>query len=233
MIDRPIVVSSVAMSLDGRIDDSSHERLILSNDQDMRAVHMLRAGLDAILVGAGTLRADDPRLLVNPEDLREERIRRGLSPDLMKVTLTRNGDLSPELKFFTTGSSEKIVYCPERIANDLQQTLGNLATVVSFPGGDVDPDFLLKDLYKRGIRRLLVEGGESVHTLFLQAGLVDELRVAVAPFFIGDAEAPRFVGIGEFPNDARHRMHLAAVEMLGDMAVLHFKPNSNTSELGG
>jgi len=80
----------------------------------------------------------------------------------------------------------------------------------------------LKDLFARGVRTLLIEGGTTVNTLFLSAGLVDELRLAVAPFFVGDAGAPRFVGAGRFPHDSGRRMTLTKMERLGDVVVLWY-----------
>jgi 5-amino-6-(5-phosphoribosylamino)uracil reductase len=68
----------------------------------------------------------------------------------------------------------------------------------------------------------MVEGGTAVHTLFLTAGLVDELHLVVAPFFVGDADAPRFVAAGAFPHDVRHRMRLAELRMVDDVALLRF-----------
>src|SRR6266536_1240930 len=76
---------------------------------------------------------------------------------------------------------------------------------------------VLADLVARGLRRLMVEGGGSVHRQFLAAGLADELGLAVAPFFVGDAHAPRFVGDGPFPWDSRNRMTLAEVRRIGDV----------------
>jgi 5-amino-6-(5-phosphoribosylamino)uracil reductase len=68
----------------------------------------------------------------------------------------------------------------------------------------------------------MVEGGASVLTNFLQAGLADELVLAVAPFFIGDSAAPRFVNAGHFPWTPGHRARLASVTSAGDMAVLRY-----------
>ena len=79
--------------------------------------------------------------------------------------------------------------------------LAAVATVAA-AGDPLDPARVLADLAGRGVRRLMVEGGTAMHTLFLTAGLVDELQLVVAPLFVGDPAAPRFVAAGAFPHDA-------------------------------
>lgn len=222
MTSRPYVLLSCAMSLDGYIDDTTAQRLLLSNAEDFDRVDEVRAGCDAILIGATTLRRDNPRLLVNSPKRRAARVARGLPAYPLKVTLTSHGDLDPELKFWHHGGA-KVVYCPNSAADQLRGRLGQLADVVGL-GGTVELDALVEDLAARGVRRLMVEGGGTIHTQFLTAGLVDELQLAVAPFFVGDAAAPRFVNPGRFPFDAAHRMALAEARSIGDIALLRYVP---------
>ncbi|HEX5189453.1 MAG TPA: dihydrofolate reductase family protein, partial [Streptosporangiaceae bacterium] len=103
-MERPYVVLSCAMSLDGYIDDRSGEPLRLSGAEDIDRVDELRAGCDAILVGAGTIRADDPLLLLRSEARREARIARGARPDPVRVVISASGDLDPAARIFTTGA---------------------------------------------------------------------------------------------------------------------------------
>jgi 5-amino-6-(5-phosphoribosylamino)uracil reductase len=81
---------------------------------------------------------------------------------------------------------------------------------------------LLADLAGRGVARLMVEGGTAMHTLFLTTGVVDELQLVVAPFFVGEEQAPRFVGPGRFPHGAVHRMRLAEARPIGDLVLLRY-----------
>jgi len=185
------VVLSAAVSLDGALDDRSPRRLILSGPEDLDAVDELRAGCDAILVGAGTVRADNPRLLVRSERRRAARVSRGLPPTPARVVLTRRGDLDPGAAVFA-GGPPPLLLCGEL------------------------PD-VLADLTGRGVRRLLVEGGAGVLTAVLAAGLADELRLAVAPVFVGDATAPRFLGPA-----AGERRRLLDVTAAGDTVVLRY-----------
>ncbi|WP_440074150.1 RibD family protein [Streptosporangium sp. OZ121] len=230
MGERPYVLLSCAMSVDGYIDDVTPHRLLLSNDEDFDRVDAVRATCDAILVGAGTVRRDDPRLLVRSPERGRERVARGLPPSPAKVTLTVTGDLDPNAAFFTAGDAEKIVYAAPAAVAKLAGRLGGAAEVVDAgapgdggDGGDtVDLGRVLSDLHGRGVRRLMVEGGTSVHTRFLREDLVDELHLVVAPFFVGDPAAPRFVLGGDFPRDRRRRMDLAEVRKMGDVTLLRY-----------
>jgi 5-amino-6-(5-phosphoribosylamino)uracil reductase len=94
-------------------------------------------------------------------------------------------------------------------------------------GQEVDLGFVLDDLAGRGVRRLMVEGGGAIHTQFLAAGLVDEIHLAVAPFFVGDSTAPRFVSDATFPQSPANRMHLAEAKQIGDVVLLRYLPGDS------
>ncbi len=221
MTERPHVLLSVAVSVDGYIDDTTDQRLSLSNDADFDRVDEVRAGVDAILVGAGTIRRDNPRLLIRSAARREERLTRGLPESPVKVTLTGRGDLDPTARFFTAGQVEKIVYTANPAADRTRERLAGVASVVD-AGDPLDLGLLLADLASRGVRRLMVEGGGAIHTQFLTAGLADEIHLVIAPFFVGDPAAPRFVGNGPFPHHPGHRMELAEVRRIGDVVLLRY-----------
>jgi 5-amino-6-(5-phosphoribosylamino)uracil reductase len=219
--DRPYTLLSCGMSLDGYLDSADVPRLALSNDSDFDRVDAVRAASDAILVGAATVRADNPRLLVRSAARRTERAARGLPESPVKVTVTRRGDLDADAAFFCTGTGEKLVYCPTAVAPALRARLGSVATVVD-AGWQVDMRDVSKDLSGRGIGRLMVEGGGTVHTQFLTADIADELQLVVAPLFVGDSRSRRFVGDGRFPWHADRRATLAEVRQIGDVALLRY-----------
>jgi 5-amino-6-(5-phosphoribosylamino)uracil reductase len=137
------------------------------------------------------------------------------------VTVTAEGDLDPGAQFFSTGDCDKLVYCASRSAGRTGELLDGLATVID-GGPDVSMRGLSEDLHRRGVRRLMVEGGGTVHTQFLTEGIADELQLAVAPLFVGDSRAPRFVGDGEFPWCAENRAALVEVRPIGDVVLLRY-----------
>jgi 5-amino-6-(5-phosphoribosylamino)uracil reductase len=210
------------MSIDGYVDDAEAERLLLSNDADFDRVDAVRAGCDAILVGATTVRQDNPRLLVRSPERRADRVAQGLHPTPLKVTVTSSCDLDPGARFFAAGDVDKLVYCATPSLGRAAARLGAVATVVD--GGDpVDLWRVSADLHRRGVRRLMVEGGGSMHTQFLTEGLVDELQLVVAPFFVGDSRAPRFVSDGAFPWGPKRRAVLAEVRQIDDVVLLRYQ----------
>ena len=167
----------------------------------------VRAGVDAILVGAGTVRADDPRLQVRSAARRAARVARGEPETPLRVVLAGRRPSTP----------------PPACSED------GGALVLQDPP---DVDAVLTELAARGVRRLLVEGGTAVHTAFLAADAVDELHLAVAPLLVGDG--PRFVHPAVFRPDAcgwwgghrgRHRRAAlrqagAVTERAGDRELL-------------
>ncbi|MTE11944.1 RibD family protein [Nocardia aurantiaca] len=223
---RPHVMLSVAVSIDGYIDDAGPERLLLSNAADFDRVDALRADSDAILIGAETLRRDNPRLLVNSADRRLRRVAAGKPEYPVRVIVTAGGDLDPDLRFWHSGG-ERLVYTTDSGATRIGDRLAGLAEVVSL-GAAIEFDALLDDLGKRGLERLMVEGGGSIHTALLSAGLADEVWMAVAPVVVGDPAAPRFLGPAAFPGGPHHRMQLADVGRVGDIALLRYLPKEDS-----
>jgi len=221
MPERPYTLLSCALSIDGYLGSATPRRLELSNDADFDRVDAVRASCDAILVGAATVRNDNPRLLVRSQERRRQRAARGLAPLPMKVTVTSRCELNPGADFFTAGETEKLVYCKSERVGDARSRLGPVATVID--GGEpVKMRRLSEDLGDRGVQRLMVEGGGKMHTQFLTDNLVDELQLVVAPFFVGDSRATRFVADGHFPWNPDRRATLAEVRQLGDVVLLRY-----------
>jgi 5-amino-6-(5-phosphoribosylamino)uracil reductase len=221
MLDRPYTLLSCALSIDGYLGSAVQRQLALSNAADLDRVDAVRASCDAILVGAGTVRNDNPRLLVHSKARRDERTARGLAPSPIRVTVTERVELDASADLFTTGDTETLVYVASRRVVDAGSRLGSLATVVD--GGDpIEMRTISEDLAARGVQRLMVEGGGQVHTQFLTDNLADELQLVVAPLFVGDSRAPRFVSDGRFPWHPDRRATLAEVRQIGDVALLRY-----------
>jgi 5-amino-6-(5-phosphoribosylamino)uracil reductase len=95
----------------------------------------------------------------------------------------------------------------------------------------VDLADVVADLKERGVGCLMVEGGGRIHTQFLTQGLADELHLVVAPFFVGDSRANRFVDAGAFPWNPSHRAHLAETRQIGDVVLLRYALSSRFAEV--
>ncbi|MFC9932405.1 dihydrofolate reductase family protein [Streptomyces sp. NPDC127190] len=218
----PYVLLSAAVSLDGYLDDTGPDRLLLSSPADFDRVDAVRASVDAILIGAGTIRADNPRLLVNSAERRAARVAAGRPEYPLKVTVTASGDLDPGANFWHTGG-DKVVYTTDRGAERAAGLLGGTADVVAL-GPGLDWRLLLKHLYEvRGVRRLMVEGGGQVHTQLLQQGLADELQLVLAPLFVGDPAAPRLFGPGGYQPG---RLRLTETRRIEDVVLMRYEPTA-------
>ena len=164
------------MSIDGYLATATEKRLLLSNDADFDRVDAVRAASDAILVGAATVRKDNPRLLVRTQARRDERVAKGLTPSPIKVTVTRQAQLDECANFFAAGDNEKLVYCASGALAQARKRFGHVSTVVD-GGRRVDMHEVTEDLYARGVQRLMVEGGGA-----------DQDRVASGPDGVNPVE---------------------------------------------
>ena len=190
MPSRPYVLLSCATSADGYLDDASPRRLILSGPADLDRVDEVRAGCDAIMVGARTVRKDNPRLLIRDPRRRARRAARGLPQHPARVTLTATGDLDPRANFFAPGAP-RLVYCATPARSRAQASLGDSAVLID-AGCPVSLDVILEDLAERSVARLLVEGGAHLLAEFLAQDLAHEFHLAIAPFFLAPPNsAPR------------------------------------------
>lgn len=220
-MNRPYVTLSCAMSMDGYLDSASPAKLAMSNAEDFDRVDQLRAESDAIMVGASTVRRDDPRVLVRSDERRSARCAAGRPSSPIKVTVTASGDLPPQSAFFSAGDVEKIVYCPRGSARTIARRLGGVATVIPLGPRVVMTD-VVESLAERGVERLMVEGGGRLLTQFLVDELADELQLVIAPFFVGESAAPRFVEAGRFPWTSARRATLADAHRIGDVVMLRY-----------
>ncbi|AYN40593.1 5-amino-6-(5-phosphoribosylamino)uracil reductase [Streptomyces dangxiongensis] len=218
----PYVLLSAAVSLDGFLDDTGPERLLLSGPADFDRVDAVRASVDAILIGAGTIRADNPRLLVNSAERRAARVAAGRPAYPLKVTVTASGDLDPGAHFWHTGG-DKLVCTTDAGAARAARLLGGTADVVAL-GPALDWRVLLEHLHDvRGVGRLMVEGGGQVHTQLLQQDLADELQLVLAPLLVGDPAAPRLFGPGAYQGG---RLRLTDTRRIEDVVLMRYEPTA-------
>jgi 5-amino-6-(5-phosphoribosylamino)uracil reductase len=221
MAERPYTLLSCAVSLDGCLDDATEQRLLLSNEADLDRVDAVRASCDAILVGAGTVRADDPRLAVRASERRARRVAEGRPPTPRKVTLTRHPGLDPTAAMFVGGDGDPLVYCATSAVTATRERLGKAATVVD-AGRSPRVGWVSADLGERGVRRLMVEGGAQVLAQFLEAGVADELQLVVAPVLVGERGVPRLGADPRMPGGGRQRADLAEVRRIEDLVLLRY-----------
>ena len=179
-----LVIGQIGQSLDGRIATEDGHSHYVTGPADIRRLHRLRALVDAVVVGAGTVAADNPRLTVQDVE--------GENP--VRVVLDPHGRLSPDRAVFCDGAARTLVI---RLATDPQPEPSSDGDLLELPadvpdrtdaeggGGSFAPAMVLEALRARGLRRILVEGGGVTVSRFLQAGALTRLHVTVAPMLIG------------------------------------------------
>jgi diaminohydroxyphosphoribosylaminopyrimidine deaminase/5-amino-6-(5-phosphoribosylamino)uracil reductase len=171
--DGCFVLGRIAQSLDGRIATASGASRWISGSADLEHTHRLRALFDAIVVGAGTVRADDPQLTT----------RRVPGPSPVRVVIDTNRRLDARYQIFRGGPPTLLCTAAD---TDGPDQLGD-AQVVRLPrdGAYVDPAAVLTALVARGLRRVFIEGGGLTVSRFLTSGMLDRLHVTVAPLLLG------------------------------------------------
>jgi len=212
---RPFVTLSYAQSLDGSIAARPGRPLALSGPQSMAFTHSLRALHDAILVGIGTVLADNPRLSV--------RLVAGRSPQ--PVIVDSRLRFPPYADLLRNGRAPWIATSHEADPQRQETLEAAGARVLRLPGqnGWVDLTALLNHLGQQGVNHLMVEGGAQIITSFLASRLVDQMVLTIAPLLVGGLRVVDFLG----PSPLRRfpRLRHLSYQQLGDDLVLRGQPD--------
>ncbi|WP_342078666.1 bifunctional diaminohydroxyphosphoribosylaminopyrimidine deaminase/5-amino-6-(5-phosphoribosylamino)uracil reductase RibD [Yoonia sp. SS1-5] len=205
--DRPFVTLKLACSLDGRIATAAGESQWITGPQARRAVHMMRARHDAVMVGAGTVRADDPSLTVR--DL-------GITRQPARVVISREGRLPENAKMLRDGATPPVYLCHQAGADVSAWTArGAVSLPCDVAAGQVDPASALAALAAQGITRVFCEGGGMLGAALLAAELVDELVVFNAGMIIGAEGIPGLGAMGVDQLARSPRFRLDRVQQMG------------------
>ena len=230
---RPFVTAKFAASLDGRIAATSGDSQWVSGPEALDWVHRVRPTLDAILVGVGTILADDPQLTARPDGWPAER---GPVPQPLRVVLDSRGRTPPGARVLKGLESSKTLICTTRAApagwRAEVEAAGAEAAMLPEREGRVALGPMLELLGgERGIVSLLVEGGGEVHGAFFDAGLVDKVQAVIAPVVIGGDAQAAVRGAGAARMADAVRLERATVERLGnDLLVTGYPPSRRRGE---
>ncbi|MFI9778695.1 RibD family protein [Streptomyces sp. NPDC051956] len=225
MANRPRVLLSVAVSLDGFTDDAVERSPLLTDASDHARADRLRADADAIVVTGDVLFKDDPQLRVDCPGLRAERIATGRPEHPLKVVFATGPHLEPGLTFWRTGDA-RAVYASDADSTALAAMLDGRAEVTA-TGPEPDLAAMLDHLGLQGVRSVLVEGGALAGRL-LAENLVDELRVCVVPLLLGGTGAARFLDTADLTVAPGKRLALIDSAPVGDAVVLRYAPKAAT-----
>lgn len=217
-MNRPFIFINSAMSADGKISSIDHRQIKISGKNDRIRVDELRASSDAIMVGVGTVLADDPGLRIRSTHLCEERKNRGLNEQPMRVIADSKARTPHHAQILGEGCLIAVSHiAPEERLCRLQAA----CEIIRCGREIVDLRELTRELYDRGIKRLMVEGGARLNWSMIELGLVDELYVYIGGLVIGGDKAPTLVdGLGfqsSFP-----KLRLQSLQRVDDGALLRW-----------
>lgn len=212
---------NAATSVDGKLSTREREQVAISGPEDFERVDRIRARSDAVLVGVGTVLADDPGLTVTSEDRRQERVARGEPPNPARVVADSRARTPVDAEV-VDDAAETYLLVSAAAPTDRRDRLSERGvTLVETETERVDLASALNRLETHGVERLMVEGGGEVIASLFGADLVDELTQFVGPMVIGGREAPTLAdGDGVVDPDAFPRLSLDAVERLDGGVVL-------------
>ncbi|ABR54565.1 2,5-diamino-6-hydroxy-4-(5-phosphoribosylamino)pyrimidine 1-reductase [Methanococcus vannielii SB] len=214
----PHVISNVGMTLDGKLATVSNDSRI-SSENDLKRVHELRKEVDGILVGIGTILKDDPRLTVHkvPAVPKENPIRIVVDSSLRIPMTARvlNSDAKTIIATTKPSSNEK----DEKI----RKLISMGVTVIQTGAKKVNLKDLMNELYKQGIKKILLEGGGTLNFGMFKENLISEIRVYVAPKIFGGSNAPTYVdGEGFKTVEDSPKLELKNHYILDDGIILEY-----------
>jgi diaminohydroxyphosphoribosylaminopyrimidine deaminase/5-amino-6-(5-phosphoribosylamino)uracil reductase len=174
---RPMTVGHLGQSLDGFIATHAGESQYVTGEENIRHLHRMRALCDAVVVGAGTVAADDPQLTT----------RHVSGPSPVRVVLDPTRRLADHYRVFNDDSADTLYVCGRSYAGEGETHVGRATMVaVDDSAAGLDVTEVLRLLRARGCHRIFVEGGGVTVSMFLEANLLDRLQIAIAPLLIGD-----------------------------------------------
>jgi len=212
---------NAAVSVDGKLSSRRREQIAISGEDDFDRVDELRATSDAVMVGVGTVLADDPSLTVKDASRRERRVARGESANPARVVADSRIRTPPDAAVLDDQGDSYLLVSEAAPTEFITQMETAGATVLTAGEDRVDLDSALRALESAGIERLFVEGGgELIFSLF-EASLVDRLSVFVGSFLIGGRDAPTLAD-GEGFVEAFPSLELVDVERLDGGVLLEY-----------
>ena len=215
-MNRPFIFINSAMSADGKISSFERSRVRISGQADRARVDLLRAESDAVMVGVGTVLADDPGLRVKSADLREARRAKGWPEDPLRIIADSRARTPLSARVLGPGC---LVAVSRSAPQERVDRLSSKCEIIVCGEEQVDLHELFSRLVERGIKHLMVEGGATLNWSLLKLGLVDELYVYMGAMLIGGENAPTLVDGPGF-KDNFPRLTLRDVQRLDEGVLL-------------
>ncbi|MEL4305224.1 2,5-diamino-6-(ribosylamino)-4(3H)-pyrimidinone 5'-phosphate reductase [Methanococcoides sp. LMO-2] len=217
---RPFIFINSAMSADGKISTKERKQVRISGDVDFDRMDELRATSDAIVVGIGTVLADDPSLTVKSKSRRTARKASGSDEDPIRIVIDSKARTPLDADIFIKGEGKRIIAVSGSAPEDRVKMLQQKALVITAGDEQVDLCALMKELDSMGVKRLMIEGGATLNWAMLSNGLVDEIYSFVGNLLIGGTCAPTLVDGSGFDEDDVLKLDLMGMEKMDEGVLL-------------
>ncbi|MCC7575546.1 MAG: 2,5-diamino-6-(ribosylamino)-4(3H)-pyrimidinone 5'-phosphate reductase [Methanomethylovorans sp.] len=222
-MDRPFIFINSAMSADGKISTRQRKQVRISGSIDFDRMDELRATSDAVMVGIGTVLADDPSLTVKSAQRKAERKAKGFNENPMRVVIDSKARISLEADIFKKGEGERVVVVSSSAPSDNVEALSKQARIIVSGDTTVDLPNAMEQLHRLGIKSLMVEGGATLNWAMLSSGLVDEIYTFVGNVIIGGQTAPTLVDGDGFEDTSTLSLELISAEKMEQGILLKWK----------
>ena len=222
--ERPFVYVNLAMTADGKIATANGQVSCFGSARDEARLYELRSEADAILCGANTVNRHPVDLGPGPDRYRRQRIRNGLSEFPIRVIVSGTGSLEPNAHLFSITSYPIFVLTTRKMRPARRRALEKVADVVkNFGEGSLDVASALSWLHKRGVRRLLSEGGGRLNDALFEARAVDRVHTTICPYLFGGRHAPTLAdGLGRPGLALAHRLILRHRRQVGSELFVEY-----------
>ena len=221
---RPFVAATFAMTLDGKITTKNYSPVDFTSREDKLHLFQQRALGDAVLIGHSTLKHDNVRLGLPDPKMREARVARGQTPYPLRVIISNEGRIDASLKIFQADISPIVIFSTLRMPARYQKTLRKKATLHLSDANEVDLAWMLRQLrHEYGVRTVACEGGATLFRALLEADLVDQLNLTIAPHLFGGASAPTLTGLSKEFLPRSVRCSLTDMRIVGEECFLTYK----------
>ena len=221
---RPFVAVTFAMTVDGKITTKNFSPVDFTSREDKTHLLRQRALGDAVLIGHSTLKHDNVRLGVPDPKMREARVKRRQSEYPLRVIVSNEGRIDSTLNLFKVDISPIVIFSTTRMPARSQKILRQKATLHLSESRTVDLAWMLRQLRRDyGVRTIACEGGATLFRALLEADLVDQLNLTIAPFLFGGANAPTLTGLSKEFLPRSIRCELTDMRVVGEECFLTYR----------
>jgi 2,5-diamino-6-(ribosylamino)-4(3H)-pyrimidinone 5'-phosphate reductase len=221
---RPYILVNVAVSADGKLSTRERRQVKISGADDFDRVDIIKSGADAIMVGIGTILADDPSLTVKSQERIADRLSTGRPEHPIRIIIDSRARTPPNAKILHKGPGKRIVAVSSAAPEERIAALRPHAEIISSGSEAVDLAALMETLGNQGIQRLMVEGGGTLIAGLFNAGLVDQLSMFIGNIIIGGSSAPTLAdGPGWTQETDFTRLELMQIQQLDQGVLIDWK----------